>query len=65
LERTGPDLALTIRDDGRGFDLEEARGGGGLGLLSIDERVRLAGGRLTIDTEPLRSTTIRVLVPLA
>src|SRR4029434_4117374 len=48
VERSGPDLALTIRDDARGFDLEEARGGGGLGLLSLDERVRLAGGRLTI-----------------
>ena len=65
LERTGPDLALTIRDDGRGFDLEEARGGGGLGLLSIDERVRLAGGRLIIDTGPHRGATIHVLVPLA
>ena len=50
--RDGADLVLTIRDDGRGFDLAEGRGRGGLGLISLDERVRLAGGRLTIDTQP-------------
>jgi signal transduction histidine kinase len=65
VERTGTGLALIIRDDGRGFDLSEARSQGGLGLMSLDERVRLAGGRLTIDTEPQRGTKIRVLVPLA
>ena len=62
--RDGADLVLTIRDDGRGFDLAEARGRGGLGLISLDERVRLAGGRLAIDTQPQRGTTIRVVVPL-
>ena len=44
--RPGPTLVLTIRDDGSGFDLEEARSHGGLGLISLDERVRLVGGQL-------------------
>ncbi len=60
----GGDLVLTIGDDGSGFDLAEARGRGGLGLISLDERVRLAGGRLAIDTQPQRGTEIRVVVPL-
>jgi len=62
--RNAADLVLTINDDGRGFDPLEARGGGGLGLISLEERVRLARGRLTIDTRPERGTEIRVVVPL-
>ena len=63
--RDGADLVLTIGDDGSGFDLAEARSRGGLGLISLDERVRLAGGRLAIDTQPQRGTVIRVVVPLS
>ena len=62
--RDRADLVLTIGDDGSGFDLAEARGRGGLGLISLDERVRLAGGRLVIDTRPQRGTEIHVVVPL-
>jgi two-component system sensor histidine kinase UhpB len=62
--RDGADLALTIGDDGSGFDLAEARRRGGLGLISLDERVRLASGRLVIDTQPQGGTEIRVVVPL-
>jgi signal transduction histidine kinase len=64
LTREGTDLVLTISDDGTGFDLAEARGRG-LGLISLEERVRLVGGRLTIDTAPQRGTTMRVAVPTA
>ena len=62
--RDGADLVLTLGDDGSGFDLGEARGRGGLGLISLDERVRLAGGRLVIDTQPQEGAEIRVVVPL-
>ena len=37
---------------------------GGLGLISLDERVRLIGGSLAINTEPQRGTEVRVQVPL-
>ena len=49
-------LELVITDDGQGFDLAEARRVGGLGLISLDERVRLIGGNLAITTEPRRRT---------
>jgi signal transduction histidine kinase len=62
--RDGADVALSIGDDGRGFDLATARGQNGLGLISLDERVRLARGSLTIDTRPQRGTTLRIVVPL-
>ena len=57
-------LELVIADDGKGFSLTEARGLGGLGLISLDERVRLVGGSLAINTEPQRGTEVRVQVPL-
>jgi PAS domain S-box-containing protein len=37
---------------------------GGLGLISLDERVRPVGGSLTINTELKRGTELRVQVPL-
>ena len=53
---------LAISDDGVGFDvnaaLEHASRGGTLGLLSMQERVRLAQGALTIDSEPGHGTII-------
>ena len=64
LRSTEECLELVIADDGQGFDLDEARHLGGLGLISLDERVRLVGGSLTISTEPQRGTEMRVRVPL-
>ena len=64
LRSTDDGLELVIADDGQGFNLAEARHQEGLGLISLDERVRLVGGSLTIDTEPKRGTEVRVQVPL-
>ena len=64
LRSTDDGLELVIADDGQGFDLAEARHQEGLGLISLDERVRLVGGSLTINTEPKRGTEVRVQVPL-
>ena len=64
LRSIGEGLELVIADDGQGFDLAEARHQEGLGLISLDERVRLVGGSLTINTEPRRGTEVRVQVPL-
>jgi signal transduction histidine kinase len=52
LVRTATSAELTIADDGKGFDA--ARPGSranGLGLLSINERVRVVGGAARITTE--------------
>ena len=64
LVRTAGGLALTITDDGRGFDRPAVRPGRGLGLISIDERVRLVGGVMRIDTRPRWGTELRVEVPV-
>lgn len=63
--KEGPgEIYLTIGDSGRGFDVEEALQGKGLGLTSMKERVRLIHGTIEIDSKPGQGTTIRVRVPL-
>jgi signal transduction histidine kinase len=64
LTRSVAGLQLTIADDGHGFDLAGTRArAGGLGLVSIDERVRLLQGTVAIETQPRRGTRLRVLIP--
>jgi signal transduction histidine kinase/streptogramin lyase len=61
-------LMLSVRDDGRGFDLAEAMQraatGRHLGLLGMRERVEALGGRLEIDSTEGQGTEIRASVPL-
>jgi signal transduction histidine kinase len=56
-------VQLRVTDDGCGFDAE---GGskGGLGLMSMEERVRLMGGDLTIESDPGGGTRVSVHIPL-
>ena len=64
LERIGDRTELTITDNGRGFDVAKASTRrSGLGLVSIKERVRLAGGTAAIVTELNKGTSLRVQVP--
>jgi len=61
---TNRDLNLEISDDGVGFDVEAARFGTGLGLISMRERIYLMGGHCTIHSAPGRGTRINVSAPL-
>jgi len=60
---------VSLFDNGNGFDVDKLRDEGGarpgLGLRSIDERVRFLDGNLTLQSAPGRATRITVLVPLA
>jgi len=58
------EVHLTVSDSGRGFDIEAAKRGRGLGLTSMQERVRLVNGTIAIDSEPMVGTTVHVRVPL-
>jgi len=60
----GGRLALSVTDDGRGFDAA-APGlrGRRLGLTSMEERAAELGGRLAIDSRPGAGTTVRLEVP--
>lgn len=56
-------IHLSVSDTGRGFDVEQARREGGLGLSSMQERVRLLHGTLAVTSVPGRGTRIEVSVP--
>jgi signal transduction histidine kinase len=63
----GPDtVALTVADDGIGFDVAGLAGtpaGGHVGLLLLQDLARTAGGRLEIDASPGRGTILQLEVP--
>jgi signal transduction histidine kinase len=65
LREDSGEIHLVIRDSGRGFDIEAASQGKGLGLTSMCERVRLVDGTISIESKPMGGTTIHVRVPLA
>jgi len=62
--RGGDRLQLTIADAGRGFEVERVSANGGLGLLSMEERARAAGGSLTITSARGRGTRLQVQLPV-
>jgi PAS domain S-box-containing protein len=64
LHEESGEIHVTIKDLGKGFDIEAARQGRGLGLTSMQERVRLVNGTITIESKPMGGTTIQVRVPL-
>ena len=63
LVRTGDVAELVVADDGRGFEIAEGLRSSGLGLVSINERVRLAGGTVSIVTELNKGTRMCVRIP--
>ncbi len=56
-------LTLRVTDDGLGFD-PAASNGGGLGLISMRERMRLVGGELIVHSRPGKGTRIEARIPL-
>src|SRR5262249_32275589 len=58
LKRIDGVLELQVSDSGKGFDVETFKHGGGLGLVSIEERLRLLQGSCEIISAPERGTTL-------
>jgi PAS domain S-box-containing protein len=52
------EIHLTIRDSGVGFDIEGAKANRGLGLISMQERLKLLNGTLSIESRPGHGTMI-------
>jgi signal transduction histidine kinase len=55
-------LALSVRDDGAGFDVRAVRG---LGLAGMEERTALVGGSLELRAAPGKGTVVLATFPLA
>ena len=63
----GDDWVLTVRDDGRGFDVGAvaARGRRNFGLQFMRERAELIGARFEVQSRPDGGTVVRLAIPLA
>jgi PAS domain S-box-containing protein len=57
-------VCLHIVDYGSGFDLSSARNNGGLGLASMEERIRLVQGSFRISTQPGGGSKLLATIPL-
>ena len=56
-------IHLTIEDAGVGFEMASFGAKGGLGFVSMRERLRALRGKLRVESAPSRGTTIHVQVP--
>jgi signal transduction histidine kinase len=68
-QQTGETITLSVRDDGRGFDLAQVQEAyaqrGNLGLLNMKERAEMVGAKLTIDSKLGQGTTVALTLPAA
>jgi len=59
---------LSVTDNGKGFEVPRSMADlasvGKLGLAGMEERARLVGGKLTLESEPGKGTTVTVEVPV-
>jgi two-component system, NarL family, sensor histidine kinase UhpB len=69
IESDGALLKLVVRDDGVGFDEPSERQrvlrSGSMGLIGMEERAQLAGGRLKLRSVPGAGTSVSAIFPLA
>lgn len=56
-------VVIIIEDDGIGIDMQKARQSGQLGLIGMQERAEMLGGKLLVDSTPQVGTTLVVEIP--
>jgi signal transduction histidine kinase len=64
LSQSANDLIVEVRDNGQGFDSENATTKKSFGLLGMRERAAVLGGSIDIKSSRQHGTTVRVRIPL-
>jgi signal transduction histidine kinase len=64
LERRGEELALVVRDNGRGLPTPPGDGKRGMGMIGMRVRARSLGGDMTVNSRPGEGVDIRVSIPV-
>jgi PAS domain S-box-containing protein len=59
------EIRLSVSDDGCGFEMHSEAMKRGLGFTSMRERLRIVGGEMQVQSQPMHGTVIQVSVPLA
>jgi PAS domain S-box-containing protein len=65
LKKENDDLLITIKDNGKGFDVTSMENKKTLGILGIKERIAIIKGTYAIDSIPGKGTTIELKVPVS
>ena len=65
LWETPDEIHLAVRDSGAGFDPDAVKARQGLGLISMEERLKLLNGTLSIESQLQRGTTIHARIPFS
>jgi two-component system, NarL family, sensor kinase len=60
----GNKVVLSVRDKGRGFHVAEKPDKNGLGIRSMEERMRLIDGQFEIRSEPGNGASVEASVAL-
>jgi signal transduction histidine kinase len=63
LSFTDKGVSLSVKDEGRGFDVNLTKNGAGMGIKNIKERTRKYGGRFYLKSAPNKGTLLRVWIP--
>ncbi len=64
LKKSGRNLVLEVRDNGRGISESEITNTKSIGLLGMRERAALLGGKVLIEGHPGQGTTVLVIIPI-
>ncbi len=59
----GDKIHITVEDNGKGFEMEEAKNAKGLGMESIQSRIKYLNGKIQFDSVPSRGTTVTIEIP--
>jgi two-component system CheB/CheR fusion protein len=64
LRQVDGEFLIRVMDQGKGFDVTGLKPDAGFGVASIGHRISFMGGRMHIDSEPGKGTTVTIVVPL-
>jgi len=68
VKKMDDNIRLTVRDNGKGFRPDQmdlsSKDKGGMGMMGMQERLRLVNGQFSVESEPGKGTTIRATIPL-
>lgn len=63
-QQTKSNFSIEVADNGRGFDVNTATSGMGLGLHNMQQRARIFGGDVSIESETGKGTRLRISIPI-
>lgn len=63
LDKCNSNIKLTLKDDGKGFNVENSKSNG-IGLKNMEKRTELIGGSFTINSQPQKGATVIIEIPI-